>query len=391
MCLNSSDFPSSRRDLKGPLCARSSKLLILMFAVLPAGLVGHAAPLTPLGTAWRVRGVWHTEFNQSEAIRAGDAIVPGSLLHPEPSASEHSITILLPDGQSILYECFTTKDCERGFRVPELELTPTPFAMELISRIRGVLLRQGSEEPDRNGTTHAQAGQDETAAVIGPGNRIEVSGLAASLSDGKYVYDLNPFHSAYLPQSNIAVQKSGRSIWLQVPGPGIYNVRILDSLNNPRIDYLVAAVVPDDRGNVMEKFHKAQAQFKEWKKDFLGWPTHEFLRAYLKGLMFKTPPAAQVQRVSASRTSRRDVTAEPIFSPKPGISDGDMEVSLSCPDSRAVIHYTIDGSQPFDSSPVYHAPIIMKGLTLRLKAFAELPGKKDSPVVMGLFRVKNRD
>ena len=124
----------------------------------------------------------------------------------------------------------------------------------------------------------------------------------------------------------------------------------------------------------------------------MGWPTHDFQRAYLEALMLHIPSAPEGSREVASNVrSDPGVTAEPVFSPKPGVSSGDMAVSLSCPAPGAVIHYTIDGSQPFDSSPVYFAPIIMKGLPLRLKAFAESPGRKDSPVVTGMFRVGDKD
>jgi hypothetical protein len=51
------------------------------------------------------------------------------------------------------------------------------------------------------------------------------------------------------------------------------------------------------------------------------------------------------------------------------------------------MHYTVDGSQPLNSSPIYGAPIMVKGTALTIKAFASAPGKKDSPVVTGIFRV----
>jgi hypothetical protein len=51
------------------------------------------------------------------------------------------------------------------------------------------------------------------------------------------------------------------------------------------------------------------------------------------------------------------------------------------------MHYTVDGSQPVSESAVYHAPIMVKGTELTIKAFASAKGKKDSPVVTGIFRI----
>jgi hypothetical protein len=38
---------------------------------------------------------------------------------------------------------------------------------------------------------------------------------------------------------------------------------------------------------------------------------------------------------------------------------------------------------------VYHAPIMVKGTELTIKAFASVAGRKDSAVVTGIFRVRH--
>jgi hypothetical protein len=63
-------------------------------------------------------------------------------------------------------------------------------------------------------------------------------------------------------------------------------------------------------------------------------------------------------------------------------------VTLRCETPGAVIHYTFDGSQPSASSPVYSAPISVKGTELTIKAFASVPGGKDSAVVTGIYRIR---
>jgi hypothetical protein len=82
------------------------------------------------------------------------------------------------------------------------------------------------------------------------------------------------------------------------------------------------------------------------------------------------------------------VTAEPTFSPKPGLLAGDTNIVLQCDTPGAVIHFTVNPAQPTVTSPVYRAPIVAKGTGVDIKAFASAPGKKDSAVVMGIFRIR---
>jgi hypothetical protein len=65
-----------------------------------------------------------------------------------------------------------------------------------------------------------------------------------------------------------------------------------------------------------------------------------------------------------------------------------MAVTLRCATSGATIHYTVDGSQPTAASLVYGAPILVKGTALTIKAFASVPGKRDSAVVTGIYHVR---
>ena len=377
------------------LCDKHSRAVVLcaaLFACFPirALCVTHASIHHPTqyvpGIAWDVSGTWRLEGSR-ERVLTGDAIEPGALLQPGEGGSSHSITILLPDGQRILYECFSAKDCARGFRVPELYRDPSQFAAGVITRIRAVLVRQRSHSLI-NFAVHSRAGRDEAVAVLGPGNRIEVSGLAGSLSDGQYSYDLNPIQSAYPPQTGVHVQKSGHSIALRLPGPGLFRLKIADALRNPRIDYLIAAVRPDDGDKIVNNFQKTHALFEDWNANYMGWPIHDFQRAYLEALMLGVRPDANSARNTSASVGRESgLTREPAFSPKPGVFDGDTAVTLKCATPGAVIHYTVDNSQPFNSSPVYRAPIMVKGTELTIKAFAESPRKKDSAVVTGIFRI----
>jgi hypothetical protein len=140
---------------------------------------------------------------------------------------------------------------------------------------------------------------------------------------------------------------------------------------------------------VRASFHDAQALFKDWNDDFQGWPIHDFQRAYLEALILGINP--QMPRAlwtpAKVKASGPGLVAEPVFTPKPGLLRDDTAVMLRCATPGATIHFTIDNSQPFASSPVYSAPIIVKGTALTIKAFATANGKKQSSVVTGIFRI----
>lgn len=324
---------------------------------------------------------------------AGDAVQPGSLLQPAEGSSHNSITVLLPDGQRILYECFTVKDCARGFRVPALYRTPDPFAVEMLARIRAALIRGYSQQ--------SRLPRDEAVAVLGPGNRVQVGGLAADLANGRYTYDLQPLNPEYSSQFHLALEKKSRSITLALPASGLYLVKITDDLNTPRIDLLVAAVEPAQAPDLEKSFREAQTLLKDWNGNYDGWPIHAFQRAYLESLMLRPKPRAQGPKAgkgaamnqtrgqpAADEIHRPGVTAEPQFYPKPGVFDGDTAVTVRCATPGAVMHYTVDGSEPIDGSSVYGAPVMVKGTELTIKAFASAPGRRDSPVVTGIFRIR---
>ncbi|MFL6304621.1 MAG: hypothetical protein ACJ72H_13875, partial [Candidatus Sulfotelmatobacter sp.] len=236
------------------------------------------------GLAWQVRGMWQVD-GASTPVRAGDAIQPASLLQPTDTAGDHSITILLPDGQHFLYECFTVADCARGFRVPSLIHKPDAFAVEMLSRIRTALAARTSDfsNGDRN-SFGSQAARDEAVAVLDAPNHVQVAGRLIALPQGHYTYDLRPLNHAYPPQFHLALEKSARSIDLELPAPGLYEIAISDAASTPRIDLFLAAIRPE-QSRVFQSFHIANATMQAWNEDYAGWPIDDFLRAYLESLM----------------------------------------------------------------------------------------------------------
>ena len=368
----------------------------IFLAVMLACLVSPALRATarpddreatpPPGIAWDVQGLWRAEGRE---IMTGDAVRAGALLQPgERGEPSHSITILLPDGQRILYECFTAKDCARGFRIPVLQRDPSRFAAAMMERIHAALMQERRNAAISDKGQHIA--RDEAAVVPGPQNRIEVGGLAEALSNGRYSGDLRSFDSRYPERSGIPLEKSGPSIALTVPGPGLYVLRIVDSMKRPRIEFMIG-VAPAQSTRIVKEFQEAQELIEEWNGNYQGWPIHDLQRAYLESLMLGIRPTSGSEQETADKDQPlTGVTAEPTFTPRPSILSGDSAVTLRCATPGAVIHYTVDESQPFENSPVYHAPIMVKGTGLAIKAFARAPGKKDSAVVTGIFRIQGQ-
>jgi hypothetical protein len=344
---------------------------------------------TPHGLAWQVKGTWLAE-GQSEPLRAGDFLLPGSLLEPAAVAGDHSITVLLPDGQRVLYECFTEQDCARGFRVPPLYTKPQPFAVDMMARIHSGLAARSSE---RSHTQDASRwAPEETVAVLNAANRVRVAGLLASLPPGHYRYDLRPLDPAGPRQFHVALEKTARSVTLPLPGPGLYTLNISDNSSTPRIELFLAAIRPAQAAH-FQSFRTAKGLVEQWDGDYAGWPNHEFMRAYIQSLMqgaAVVPGGETAARATGQHHEgeRADVTPEPMFFPRAGVFDKDTEVTLRCDAAQATIHYTVDGSQPIASSPVYQAPIMVKGTELTIKAYAGGAGKKDSAIVTGIFRIR---
>lgn len=359
-----------------------------MLTILGLAVEAQPSRQAPLGVAWQVRGGWQIE-GKGTSVVTGDAIPPGSLLQPTGEPANHSIMIFLPDGQRILYECFLAQDCARAFRVPSLYRKPDPFAVDMLGRIRAVVSRRRLDQESGEDQV-SRVPRDESLVMLGPGNRVDIKGLAAKLPNGRYSYDLRPFNRAYPHQLRVALEKNSPNIRLSLPSSGLYGLTIYDQLNSPRVDVLIAAVEPAQSAKVSKSFHDAAALIGDWNIDYQGWPIHDFQRAYLESLVLgiKPPPSGMQAEETAGKARSTGITAEPAFLPKPGLFEGDTAVTLRCDTPSATMHYTVDGSQPFDNSPVYQAPIMVKGTELTIKAFAVAPGEKASAVVTGIFRIR---
>jgi Chitobiase/beta-hexosaminidase C-terminal domain len=408
MCVSSKIKHLSRRGGSG-FSVNFPAICLSFLALTFSATLLRADKTTPApeGIAWRVIGSWQLD-GKGAPIVAGDAIPPGSLLQPGEGTAGHSITIFLADGRGILYECFTPENCARGFRVPSLYRIPDPVAVDMLARIHETLVRG-------NDSSSIQSDSDlprsEVIAVLGPGNQVNVAGLAADLSNGRYTYDIRTLNGTLPTQFQIPIEKTKPEIRVTLPAPGLYDLIIADDLKTPRIDLFIAAVKPDQAAKFRKSFHEIQALMTQWNDSGFGWPIHDFQRAYLESLMQDSlprtngsPTVAAVHRVSNAGTSgkfvsdksardkthRDAVTPEPAFIPHPGVFDGDTAVVLRCATPGASIHFTADSSEPTANSPVYTAPIMVKGTGLTIRSFASSPGKKDSAVVTGIYRIHDQ-
>jgi hypothetical protein len=358
-------------------------------------LYSQATAEAPQGVAWQVRGSWQVDGKDAQ-IRNGDAIQPGALLHPEEVTTRHSILVLLPDGQSVFYECFTAQDCGRGFRVPSLDLNPEPFAVDLLARVRATLVREIHDPSGPDVQRTHPLPRDEVVCALDSDNRVQIAGLAARLPNGRYTYDLQPLDRSNPRQFHLAIEKSGPSIAVSVPSTGLYIVTIADDQNRPRIDLFVAAVNSARAPSVTQSARQAKALMRKWIEIYYGWPIHAFEWAYVESLVSDAEPSGTGgERVTAplgspagSGVDSARTTAEPAFSPQPGWLKGDAAIAIRSDTPGATVHYTVDSSLPVAGSPVYGAPIIVKAKGLTVMAFASAPGKKDSAVVTANFRIQ---
>lgn len=81
----------------------------------------------------------------------------------------------------------------------------------------------------------------------------------------------------------------------------------------------------------------------------------------------------------------KDMTATPVLTPGGGTYAATQAISISDSTSEAVIHYTTDGTQPSESSPVYTDPLqnLRSGTVVR--AIAVASGHKPSSDVTGVY------
>ncbi|WP_162601371.1 chitobiase/beta-hexosaminidase C-terminal domain-containing protein [Occallatibacter savannae] len=266
---------------------------------------------------------------------------------------------------------------------------PSSAGVDLLARVSAVSNLESA--PDPSGTRSGDSTpSDEAVGEIDPAGDVEVGGLAGALSDGSYSYVFRNLSNPTEQQKRGEIQKRGRTLSLPIPAEGLFKVSIYDRLSTPRIELLIAAIRPPRGAKIAKAFENVDALLKDWNEDYQGWPRHELRRAYLRSVMLGIAPSFAPLPQSPAQirgTHAGNVACEPSFEPAPGVFKRDTEVKLGCSTPGATIRFTVDGSQPLEGAPPYLAPIEVKGTALTIKAYASAPGKKDSPVVTGIFRI----
>jgi chitobiase/beta-hexosaminidase-like protein/NHL repeat-containing protein len=87
---------------------------------------------------------------------------------------------------------------------------------------------------------------------------------------------------------------------------------------------------------------------------------------------------------AAAFTNTLPPVGTPMISPSGGLLTGSVDVALSCPTVGAQIRYTLDGSEPHSSSPLYNAPFTLTHGAL-VKARGYLAGMAPSATASATF------
>jgi 6-phosphogluconolactonase (cycloisomerase 2 family) len=85
-----------------------------------------------------------------------------------------------------------------------------------------------------------------------------------------------------------------------------------------------------------------------------------------------------------------DAVAAPAFDPYPTQYNADTAVTLTCATPGAAIRYTLDGTDPTTTSPLYTSPIAVSGngSNVKIKAYAFLAGMSDSGIAQGSYSIR---
>jgi hypothetical protein len=250
---------------------------------------GSAVPGTGFsGMVWENHGDWHLN-GSSDTLRLGEAIPPGGLVTAGAQASAHSITILLPDGQRMLCECYEVKTCSQGFRIPAITPPPSPAVWDMFVGVRNVLLlRPPTAEtafPMTPGRA-AMAGNFELVAPISPQGEVSIGPALRVLPAGQYsliaARDGQQATDAPRPVIQPLDWKPGQPVQVRVGHPGLYRIRISDQALVPRIEIELLAAPPASAAAESAALKQVRETILNWSHTHPGWALHPFLRAYLE-------------------------------------------------------------------------------------------------------------
>jgi hypothetical protein len=240
------------------------------------------------GMVWERHGEWH--LNGSLAVlRLGEAIPPGGLLTAGAEGPSHSMTVLMPDGQRMLCECYDAKSCSQGFRVPAITPRPSPEVWNMFVGVRNaLLLRPASAEAPFSTPTGraATAGKVEMVAAMSPQGEVSIAPALRVLPSGQYSLSVANDGSqaassptATQPLNWTAGQKAAP---VRLPEPGLYRIRVLDQTHVPRMEIEVLTTTAASLAVEAAGLKQARETVMWWNQTRGGWSLHDFLRVYLQ-------------------------------------------------------------------------------------------------------------
>jgi hypothetical protein len=236
---------------------------------------------------WERHGDWHLNGGLA-ALRIGEAIPAGGLISAGDQEAAHSLTLLFPDGQRMLCECFDPKTCAQGFRVPRIT-PPSPAVWKMFVGVQNALLTRPVESetvfPPAKGRSE-MAAHSEMVAPVEPEGKISISPALKVLPAGEYSMALEaevPAGAASFPASQRLDWKADRSgAPVRVGGAGLYQVQIFDESRVLRMAIEVLAVAPSSYGAEASGLQQTRDIVRKWSQAEPGWPLHPFLRVYLQ-------------------------------------------------------------------------------------------------------------
>jgi hypothetical protein len=248
-----------------------------------------AADEAPSGMVWERHGEWH--LNGSPAVlRLGEAMPPGGLLTAGAESPSHSMTVLLPDGQRMLCECYEAKSCSQGFRVPAITPRPSPAVWEMFVAVRNVLLLRpaSAEAPFTTPTGRAaKAGNVEMVAAMTPQGEVSIAPALRVLPSGQYslsvANDGSQAPAASRPTTQPLSWTAGqKAAPVRLPEPGVYRIRVTDQTYVPRLEIEVLTATSDSLAAEAAGLKQVRETIMGWNQTRGGWSMHDFLRVYLQ-------------------------------------------------------------------------------------------------------------
>lgn len=276
------------QGMRGFLTAWISTLNIasLCFCLASVSLRAQTPGASYSGMVWSRHGAWFVNGSPAE-LRLGEAVAPGSLITGDAREAAHSVVILMPDGQHLLCECFDSKTCKQGFRIPTITPPPVPRVWEMFVAVRNLLLLRPRMAES---AFPLVTGKD---VLAGNFELVTASTLTHEISLSPSLHDL-PFGHYTIVVSNDDGAETRASTqkldWLasrpvasvRVEGVGTYRMRIFDQTQALRIEIEVLVAPAAMVDTEVASLAMIRKTIMQWSTVHPGWSLHDFLRAYLQ-------------------------------------------------------------------------------------------------------------